>query len=203
MRGSTQAQNGELNPSKVKWAGFVGPYKENSLAVVLCNGIPKSGTHALVRAVQLLGCETEHVHTPYSDKASGKQILITRNPKNTLISWLRFTGEKVTQGFLMGLFKSYDGYPLYDSYARYQPYQEDKDTLIVRFEELFSDGGSSLERVADFIGVPLLDDAYDNIEGLTLTYTGKLSDWRDHWSDLVEAAWIEARGDEVEKLWSY
>lgn len=57
--------------------------------ITLCNGLPKSGTHALEKAVQLLGRVTELDHVPYSDKREGRQLLIKRHPRNVVISWLR------------------------------------------------------------------------------------------------------------------
>ena len=171
--------------------------------LVYCNGIPKSGTHALERAVQLLGCNTMLAHLPYKQKPPGKQILICRHPKNVMVSWLRFTKGLVTEGFLIGLFKEFDGFPLFDSFARYEPYLKDPSVLVVRFEDLFSDGGETLERVASYLETPVLSDAYRNIVGLTVTYTGEHSDWEEHWTDPVEAAWVEAKGPEVEAIWSY
>ena len=169
---------------------------------VICNGIPKSGTHALERAVQLLGCLTQHTHTPY-DSSQGRQIVIFRHPKNVLVSWLRHQGIGVTEGHLIGLCKEFRGLPLYDAFAEYTPYLHDKDVLTVRFESLFSDGGETLNRIAQYLDVPVPPDAYGNIVGLTRSYTGKLSNWEDHWSELVESAWVEGRGPEVEAAWNY
>ena len=169
---------------------------------MICNGIPKSGTHALARACQLLGLTTKHQHTPHAEKSGDRQILIARNPRDMMVSWLRFNRAQVTQGFLIHLFRDFDGHPLRESFARYEPYLTD-GTLVVRFEELFTDDGATLQRIADYAGVQVLDDAYDNIVGLTKTYTGEHSNWRDHWSDAVEDAWVIAGGLEVEKAWSY
>ena len=72
----------------------------------------------------------------------------------------------------------------------------------IRFEDLVSDPKTT-EAIANYLEVPLLDDAFDKLPGLTKTATGKLSNWKDYWSDAVEDAWVKARGPEVEAMWNY
>ena len=171
-------------------------------AKILCNGVPKSGTHALAKAVQLLGQQTTLAHAPYENKPEGKSIHIVRNPRDTIVSWMRFTRTESAQGFLIGAFDNFYELPLYEQFAGYAPYKDDKDVLTVRFEDLISTP-KTLEDIAEYLEVPMLSDAFDRLPGLTVTWTGKLSNWADHWTNEVETAWVKARGPEVEAMWNY
>ena len=58
--------------------------------MILVNSIPKSGTHALARTVELLGCPCEWGHRQWGEEVPERHLLIVRHPKNVVISWLRF-----------------------------------------------------------------------------------------------------------------
>lgn len=159
---------------------------------VLCNGIPKAGTHALLKAVQLLGMsDTVHDHIPYGEQVpKGKHIYIRRNPRNVLISWVRFTHDVVTKGFLIGAIKQFGnlGWSLPLTYANFDGWAYEDGVLTVDFELLVMDD-QEMKRIAKYLDVPYLDDAFDNLEGGTPTWTGQLSNWRDYWSVEVECEW--------------
>ena len=74
--------------------------------------------------------------------------------------------------------------------------------LVVQFERLLSDE-NELMRIAEHIGCAYLSDAFDHIPGLTVTWTGELSNWVDHWTDRIDNEWVAAGGLEVEAEWSY
>lgn len=173
--------------------------------MVNCNGIPKSGTHALEKAVQLLGQKTQHGHLPYSKKPSHTHILILRHPKNMLVSWVRFIRSIVTQGFLIEAMSNYsqeDAGTFYDEFLAYKPYLTDKDTLVVKYEDLvLSD--ECIKKIADYLDVPYLDDAFDSLLGMTKTWTGRPSVWQEHWTDEVQKVWENINGPEIEKVWNY
>ena len=76
---------------------------------VYANGIPKSGTHALAKTIQLLGVPCEMAHEPYVSKPGGKTICTFRNPRNILVSWLRFTGQPVTPRLLIEQMQAFEG----------------------------------------------------------------------------------------------
>ena len=169
---------------------------------IICNGIPKSGTHALVKAVQLLGQPTRHEHLPYSQKLNGKQILIKRHPRNIIISWVRFIKQQVTEGFIIHEMKTFEDNGLVQCLNDYSGYLTDKDTLVVSFESLISEE-SELRNISDFIGCEYIGDAFNNIIGLTPTYTGELSNWEDHWTDNIDKEWVKLNGHTAERLWNY
>jgi hypothetical protein len=169
---------------------------------VYANGIPKSGTHALTKTIQLLGVACELSHSPYASKPDGKTVCTFRNPRNILVSWLRFTGQPVTQGMLIEQMQTFEGEGIAAAGAKYTPYLTDPAVLCVHYEELWQDGGATVAQIASFLGVPVLDDCYDNIPGLTVSWTGSPSQWQDHWTDIVDAAWKEHGGEELEAAWS-
>lgn len=181
---------------------------------IICNGIPKSGTHALVKTVELLGipwvqegCAGPHCihgHFPASDPPpEGRHILIVRQPRNILVSWCRFTRSTVTDGFLMAVMRKFwEGGAFYDAVVDFAGHTQNPDVLTIRFEDLLGNSNTVVQ-IAGFIGVPVLPDTFENIPGLTQTYTGRLSNWRKHWNDRVEAAWVEHGGPEAERVFGY
>lgn len=183
-------------------AGLSAGFVRDDDTMILCNGLPKSGTHALEKAVQLLGQVTELEHVPYADRRDGRQLLIKRHPRNVVISWLRFMSGPITEGKIIHAIQTYDGGLVGDRFAAYEGYLSDPDAHVVTFENLISDE-SELRGISEFLACPYIDDAFVNILGLTITWTGKLSNWSDHWTDLIDAAWAEAGGYEAEQRWNY
>lgn len=180
------------------------------MAVVVCNGLPKTGTHALLKCVELLGVphardHMEHGHWPHGYAPEGKHICIFRDPRNVLVSWVRFArNEAVSAGFLMAAIRAYySGESFVAEAGMFTPYLSDPNALAVRFEDLLSDGGASVIAIAGFIGVPEIPDVYESIPGMTVTYTGALSVWQDHWTDQVDAVWQEEGGPQLLADWGY
>ncbi len=133
-----------------------------------------------------------------------KHIHIIRHPRNMLVSWVRFTRTDVAPGYLIAAFKSYfEGRPIYDEFVGYRGWLNDPEVLNVRFEGLTSDDGETAQQIADFLDVPMLPDVVERRLGGTITWTGKLSNWEDHWSEIIDQAWGEARGPEIEEMFGY
>ncbi|MEK9721995.1 MAG: sulfotransferase domain-containing protein [Rhodospirillaceae bacterium] len=171
---------------------------------VPANGLPKTGCHALAKTIELLGEPSGVIHQPWDKRPEPKAVTIIRNPRNALVSWLRWRGEPLTQGMLItAMRRYYEDRPLAEQISGYTPYLLSPDYLVVRFEELFSDGGGTVERIAAYLGVPVLDDCYPNIMGLTQTWTGRLSNWEEHWTPEVEAVWQAEGIAEAAKSWNY
>ena len=173
------------------------------MSKIIANGLPKTGTHALNKTIQLLGVPSEIGHLTYAEKAEGKIICTFRNPRNVIISWLRFTGRPVTQGMIIEQIRNYGNIGIVNACAEYTPYLSDDSVLCVKYENLYTDGGKTVEEIADFLGVPVLDDCYPNIPGLTVTWTGKPSNWKEHWTDEVDKVWVKCGGPELEAAWKY
>ncbi len=169
------------------------------------NGIRKGGTHALMKAVELLGVPMADGYgsmdrQPYdrADKGPGS-VFIYRHPRNVLVSAVRKDKmEVVTQGFLIAAM-----HDLYPTWMGFLPFLSDPEILAVRLEDLIGDGGETIRRIAKHIGKPYLQDAYDNLPGMTYSYNKVPSRWQDHWMPEVDAAWVKERGPEVQEAFGY
>ena len=184
--------------------------------MIICNGIEKSGLHALSKSVQLLGIPSNSFapdapnsvafdHIPYGtlDPKYTKHIYIRRHPRNMLISWVRFIALPVTTGTLIGAMQGFVEGSFHDYCSKFIPWLNEPGVLQVRFEDLFTDGGVTMQKIADYLGVPLDPDAYPNIPGFTQTWTGKLSDWTTVWNAELETALTQYRCNEIQTAFGY
>lgn len=169
--------------------------------MVITSGFPKSGNHALVKAVQLLGqpCAVEHIE--YSGPI-GQHAFIKRDPRNIVCSWLRFNGRPVTPGMFITSFRLFQHASLIEELAPYEGWLSDPQTLVVSYEALIA-SDVEMRRIAEYLGVPYLDDAFSELEGLTATWFAQHSDYRTIWSPEVEAAWSAEGGPELLNRWGY
>jgi hypothetical protein len=158
---------------------------------LIANGFPKSGTHALRKGLELLGLDDVEVgHFPYPELPEGPRITIFRNPRNCLVSMARFKGLPVATGYLMRLVRAYNGGPMADELRGYLPWRG--VAHCVRYEDLVA-SDACLRGIAAYLERPYPEDAFPNLPGLTMTWTGSPSDWRQHWSAELQAVW-EAEG---------
>lgn len=162
------------------------------------NGPPKMGNHALWKACELMGIVTSGVnHVPHPGDVGQPHVCIKRDPRNALVSWVRFEGLPVTQGTLIAAMASY-----LQEIAGYEGWLTDPGTLVVSFERLVADD-QQMREIAAHVGVPYLDDAWPNLPNHTKTWTGRLSDYREHWTPAVDAAWVAAGGPALLERWGY
>ena len=168
--------------------------------MIVCNGASKTGTHLLLKAVYLFGSvgfTATHAHKKYGSKIYGKHIHIKRNPRNVLISWLRFTGQDLTDKNLLRNMPH-----VINEMNEYLGWLNDKDTLNVSFENLLTDE-KEIKRISDFIEVPLSADHFRKLWGDTPTFTNSLSNWRESFSDKIKKEWGLMGGHELERLLGY
>lgn len=170
--------------------------------MVTTNGFPKSGNHALVKAVQLLGQPCQVNHIPFGGVVSDKHILIKRDPRNILCSWLRFNGQPVTSGMFLTAFRKFQDRSLGEEMADYEAWQHDQNTLVVRYEDLISDA-DEMRRIASYLGIIYQHGAFEALPGLTRTWFADHSDYRTIWTPEVEAAWNAEGGAELLAAWGY
>lgn len=159
--------------------------------MILVSGIPKSGTHALLKAVELLGVPAPmHEHLPFGPLPAGteKHLYIIRHPRNILMSWVRFENKPVTTGTLIGAMRDFAGKRFAEVLESYMGWLTDPQTFIVRYERLCSTP-DAIRDIAIYLDVPYLDDAFPNLPGLTPTWTGSPSDWRTVWNPEVDCWW--------------
>jgi len=167
------------------------------------NGFPKSGNHALAKACELLGLPVEVQHLTYREKvAGGKYILIVRDPRNIVVSMLRFRYKPQTPGMFITTFRKFQDKPLVEELGEYEGWLGDSETLAVKFEDLIV-GQNQMEKIAAYAGVPYLDGAFEELPGLTRTWTGEYSDYRKLWTPEVDKVWREEGGQELAARWGY
>ena len=169
--------------------------------MVTTTGFAKSGNHALVKAVQLLGspCIVEHIE--YAGPI-GLHIFIKRDPRNTVCSWLRFNGRPVTPGMFITALRLFQHASLVEELAAYEGWLTDPQTLVVSYEALIA-SDAEMRRIAAYLDVPYLDDAFSELEGLTSTWFAQHSDYRAIWTPEVEAVWAAEGGNELLARWGY
>jgi len=167
------------------------------------NGFPKSGNHALAKACELLGLPVEVQHLTYREKvAGGKYILIVRDPKNVVLSMLRFRYKPQTPGMFITTFRQFQDRSLVEEMAEYTGWLKDRDTLVVRFENLTA-WPDEMRMIAAYADAPYIDGAFEELPGLTRTWTGSYSDYRTIWTPEVNKVWREEGGQELAARWGY
>lgn len=167
---------------------------------LLVNGFPKHGTHVLMKACELLGCPGEHDHWPYGKLPEfTHHVFIKRDPRNALISLIRSIGEPLTQGIVISKIRKFMNAPLREELAQFSPWLN--TAFVVRFEDLIKDD-KEMRRIAAYLEVPYLDDAFPNLPGHTRTWSGKYSDHRSLWTPEIEKVW-QKECPEVLSEWGY
>lgn len=173
--------------------------------MVRVNGMYKSGTHAGMKACALLGWPSSHHHEPYrADFINGdKHVFMVRDPRNMLVSWLRFQSRAVSPGMLITAMREYaGGPPLLTTLAAFRPWLNDPATFVLRFEDLIA-SAAPMRSLATYLDTPYLEGAWEVLPGLTETWTGTYSDYRTVWTQDVERVWSELGGSEALKEWGY
>lgn len=175
---------------------------------LVTNGFPKSGNHALVKACELLGQPAQVNHIPVSEglpKGTTHHLFIKRDPRNVVVSALRFSGNTVTPGMFLSQFRKFllaDGRSLVDSMAQYEGWLTHPQTLVIRFEDLIA-SDKAMHDIANYLDVPYINGAFEELPGLTRTWTGKLSDYRMIWTPEVKEQWDAEEGQELLIRWGY
>lgn len=181
------------------------------VAKVIVNGIPKHGTHLLLRAVEVCGVavtssvregEATLYHLPFSKKKvfetkHALHLFTKRNPRNAFISLLRSERSSLDSETLMNRMKNINGHGL--SYVRFcKPFLDwlyHPQVVVIDFDNLVSDP-SELERIAIALGKPFEPSFHAKLNSPTRTWTGNLSNWTklESWTDEVEMTWEKIGG---------
>lgn len=172
----------------------------------IANGFPKSGTHALLKALELLGAGSVSIaHHPYGWQRPPESVhmCIFRHPRNCLISMCRFQGFPVVTGYLLKLIQSYGTFGrMADCLSGFLPWRSEAGVLCITYEDLMA-SDASLREIAEFAGLPFLDDAFRNLPGLTKTWSGKPSQWIEYWNPILDEAWASSGMLALEKELGY
>ena len=171
---------------------------------ILINGVPKAGNHALLKGVELLGVAGAHVdHRKYGEPISeDRQLFLKRHPRNILISMARWQQRPLKQGPLIVLMQDfYNWEPMAQYLSAFTPWLHN-GVHSLSYEDL-TGADWALRGIADYLNVPYLDDAFENLPGLTTTWTGAPSDWTQHWTPVMERAWEDHGMADVQHEWGY
>jgi len=171
--------------------------------MLYCGGATKSGTNLLLKALELFGTDEVRKHHygfykpyPYEDKPH-PQVQIIRNPRNVLISWVRFMKLPRNDTTII---KSMDF--MLDYLNDHFPCIADDRWHTVRFEELLDDS-KVLQGIADYLGLTLIENHFEKLWGDTVTFTGDLTKWEDWWTEEVDKAWTDKGGNKLELEMGY
>lgn len=174
-----------------------------SMTKIVTTGFPKSGTHMLAKACQLLGQPSVASHYRYTDEIpAGKRVFIKRDPRNIVCSWLRFNNKPVSPGMFITAFRKFQDKALVEEMGECVGWLTDPNTLVTSFESLISDE-SELMRIAEHLGVPYIPGAWALLPGLTMTYYAEHSDYATIWTPEVEDVWAAEGGPELLAEWGY
>lgn len=169
---------------------------------VTTNGFPKSGNHALVKAIQLLGVPCHVDHLPFGEEVCAKHVFIKRDPRNIICSWLRFQGMPVTPGMFIAAFRKFQEKSLLEELVTYEPWLTDENTLVVKYEDLIQ-SDATLRKIADYLGTPYIEGAFENLPGMTRTWYAEHSDYQTIWTPEVASVWFREGGFELLSTWGY
>lgn len=173
--------------------------------MVTANGFPKSGNHALVKALRLLGEPCAVNHLPYVSNVQGKHILIKRDPRNVVVSALRHMGRVVTQSAVrteIAEFGLTSPGSLVEQMAAYEGWLSDPNTYVVRYEDLIADD-VAMRGIAAYIGVEYVAGTFEKLPGHTETWNIVRSDYSLLWTEETQAAWEAAGGPDLLNRWGY
>jgi hypothetical protein len=115
---------------------------------------------------------------------------------------MRFVGKPVTPGMFVSTMRWLESSNYRDALAKFDGWLSDPNTLVVRFEDLIA-SDAEMQRIAAHLGIPYLDGAWEELPGLTITWTGKLSDYRTLWTPYVEGCWNASDGAGILQRWGY
>ena len=167
--------------------------------MITTNGFPKSGNHALVKALQLLGQPCRVNHIKVGEPVEGRHVFIKRDPRNVICSWLRFNGQPVTPGMFLTTFAQFQERSLIAELAEYEGWLAG---FVVRYEDLIA-SDVEMRRIAEHLNIPYIDGAFEALPGMTRTWFADHSDYRTIWTPDVESVWIANGGPELLARWGY
>jgi hypothetical protein len=179
--------------------------------------IPIEVSAGLVAPGQFIVGHLEHSAQTVAATAELRRILLLRNPRDALVSYMRFyelpgRGEAAAKSWMaladeparMLAFLEQWGGPLMAIMRGVLGWLEEAGVLVVRFEDLLGDAGPrpqrrALEAIVGLAGMPMPADVvalFNQVVGKpTKTWSGRRSEaWR-YWNDRVEAEFLRLGGD--------
>jgi len=156
-----------------------------------------------MKAVELLGipATVNHISTLEElPKETTHHILIKRDPRNVIVSWLRFHQDVVTPGKFLARFRQFANAPFVQEMGEYEGWL--KSAYVVRYEGLIADS-RAMRGIAAYLGIKYVSDSWERLENHTATWNAVKSDYRDVWTPDVIKAWYAEGGGELLARWGY
>lgn len=174
--------------------------------MAITNGFPKSGNHALAKAVQLLGVNCQVDHFPWEDHwsmTSVPRIFIKRDPRNIVLSWLTHKKIPHTPYNFIKCLRNFDNQgDLITQLATYEGWLHDPQTLQIAYEDLISNE-KCMQQIAEYLNVPYTPKLWDYLPGMTWSWTDNHADFTTIWNSRIEKAWNQEGGDKLLTRWGY
>ena len=167
--------------------------------MVITNGFPKSGNHALVKALQLLGQPCRVNHIKVGEPVEGQHVFIKRDPRNVICSWLRFNGQHVTPGMFLTAFLQFQERSLIDELAEYEGWLAG---FVVRYEDLIA-SDAEMRRIAEHLNIPYIDGAFEAHPAIPRTPCADHADYPTIWTPDVGSFWNKNGGPDLLARWGY
>lgn len=157
-------------------------------------GFPKSGTHALQRALLLLGLGyIPTSHLPYANRHTDQPYaFIKRDPRNVVISRVRWQQKPVTEEWIVHYLRQWnERRTMGEALAAFEGWLMDPDAVQVTFERLVTEP-REMQRLGEGVRGRWQPERWRELRsGESRTYTGQLSNWPEHWTPRIEGVWEE------------
>lgn len=169
---------------------------------MIINGFYKSGNNALRKACELLGVEMPINHIPYADNPGGPCIFIKRDPRNVIVSMIRFRQLQVTVENFQALATNFNTDTVANEFATYHGWLNDTNTTVVRYEDLIAND-TCMKLLAKTLNVAYPINAFANLEGLTFSYNAVHSDFTTVMTPDLATWWESVGGNSLVADWGY
>lgn len=160
-------------------------------------GIPKSGNHALKKACRMLKHDMDVGHLTYEErKPDHTYICIVRDPRNVLLSWMRFVEKPITLPWIKeSLLSPVFQHTLLEWHIKCLPWLSDPVVKVIRFEDLLA-SSTGIKKLANYLGEKCPPHAFKIVtSGGTATFNKRHSDWKEIWTSEIEETWNAAGGE--------
>jgi hypothetical protein len=169
---------------------------------MIINGFYKSGNNALRKACELLGVEMPINHIPYADNPGGPCIFIKRDPRNVIVSMIRFHQLPVTVANFKSVVTKFNTDTVVNEFAAYHGWLTDPNTTVIKYEDLIAND-TCMKSLATILGVTYPTNAFANLEGLTFTYNAVHSDYTTFLTPDLTTWWNSIGGNVLVSAWGY
>ena len=183
---------------------------QDSGKLVFAHGFMKSGNHALIKALKLLGFWTAPVHIPFGTAIPTgytHNIFIKRDPRNIMLSVMRIFKDASTPEALITSCKDldYGGESTKDFFElldKWSGWLTDPNTFVVKFEDLIA-SDAEMKRIAKYLKVPYKVGSFEKLPGDTATWNEEHTDYKDVWTQEVQDLWSSDAGTSLLIKWGY